>query len=122
MRGLRGLVQRCAAIAWVSAALVSSGQRATAQSAGAPLELTRFRIRAALNTQASGNAFVQYNSTTNRLDFNVRLRYAFAEGTDLWLVYNEGLDTDPLRDLAGVRGPTSLARTLLLKYRHTVGF
>ena len=86
------------------------------------VQLTRFRIRAALNAQASGNAFVQYNSTTNRLDFNVRLRYAFAEGTDLWLVYNEGLDTDPLRDVAGVRSPTSLARTVLLKYTHTLGF
>jgi hypothetical protein len=64
---------------------------------------------------------VQYNSTTDRLDFNVRLRYAFAEGTDLWLVYNEGLDTDPLRDEIGVRSPTSLARTVLLKYTHTFG-
>jgi len=69
----------------------------------------------------SGNAFVQYNSTTDRLDFNVRLRYAFAEGTDLWLVYNEGLDTDPVRDLGGIRSPTSLARTVLLKYTHTLG-
>lgn len=61
-------------------------------------------------------------SWRDRLDFNVRLRYAFAEGTDLWLVYNEGLDTDPLRDVGGLRSPTSLARTVLLKYTHTVGF
>ena len=67
------------------------------------VQVARFRIRAALNAQASGNAFVQYNSTTDRLDFNVRLRYAFAEGTDLWLVYNEGLDTDPVRDGIGAR-------------------
>ena len=86
------------------------------------VQLVRLRIRAALDAQASGNAFVQYNSTTNRLDFNVRLRYAFAEGTDLWLVYNEGLDTDPVRDLTGIRSPTSLARTVLLKYTHTIGF
>jgi hypothetical protein len=31
----------------------------------------------------SPNAFAQYNSMTDRLDFNVRLRYAFAEATDL---------------------------------------
>ena len=86
------------------------------------VQVARFRIRAALNPQASGNAFVQYNSTTDRLDFNVRLRYAFAEGTDLWLVYNEGLDTDPVRDLGAIRSPTSLARTVLLKYTHTLGF
>jgi hypothetical protein len=29
---------------------------------------------------------VQHNSTTDRLDFNVRLRYAFAEGTDVRLL------------------------------------
>jgi hypothetical protein len=86
------------------------------------VQLARFRIRAALNAQAAGNAFVQYISTSDRLDFNVRLRYAFAEGTDLWLVYNEGLDTDPVRDLGGVRSPTSLARTVLVKYTHTLGF
>jgi hypothetical protein len=85
------------------------------------VQLVRFRLRTALDVRASGNAFVQYNSTTKRLDFNVRLRYAFREGTDLWLVYNEGLDTDPLRDLGGVRSPTSLARTVLLKYTHTLG-
>jgi hypothetical protein len=86
------------------------------------VQVARVRVRAALNPLASGNAFVQYNSTTNRLDFNVRLRYAFAAGTDLWLVYNEGLDTDPVRDDIGGRSPTSLARTVLLKYTHTLGF
>jgi hypothetical protein len=80
------------------------------------------RSQPALDARASGNAFVQYNSTTDRLDFNVRLRYAFAEGTDLWLVYNEGLDTDPLRDAISVRSPASLARAVLLEYTHTFGF
>jgi hypothetical protein len=73
--------------------------------------------------RASGNAFVQYNSTTSRLDFNVRLRYAVAEGTDLWLVYNEGLDTD--RDVfidGRPPSPLSLSRALILKYTHTFGF
>jgi hypothetical protein len=88
----------------------------------ANIHLAGLRIRTALNAQASGNAFVQYNSTTDRLDFNVRLRYAFAEGTDLWLVYNEGLDTETTLDLLGTRSPTSLARTMILKYTHTLGF
>lgn len=64
----------------------------------------------------------QYNSTTNRLDFNVRLRYAFAEGTDLWLVYNEGLATDRTPGDVGVIPPLSLSRALSLKYTHTFGF
>jgi hypothetical protein len=65
---------------------------------------------------------VQYNSTTRRADLNFRFRYAFAEGTDLWLVYNEGLDTDVEMLQPGVRSPRSLARTLILKYTHTFAF
>jgi hypothetical protein len=85
------------------------------------IHLVRMRVRAALDARKSGNAFVQYNSTTDHLDFNIRLRYAFAEGTDLWLVYNEGLDTERTRDLIGVRPPLSLARTVIVKYTHTLG-
>jgi len=45
------------------------------------------------------------------------------EGTDFWLVYNEGLDAD--RDLDRVGrpvGPLSLSRALILKYTHTLTF
>jgi hypothetical protein len=86
------------------------------------IQVARLRILGALDARKSGNAFVQYNSTTGHLDFNVRLRYAFAEGTDLWIVYNEGLGTDRLRDADGIRPPMSLARTMIVKYTHTVGF
>lgn len=87
----------------------------------ADIHLARLRVRTALNARASGNALVQYSSTTGRLDFNIRLRYAFAEGTDLWLVYNEGLDTDRAR-VAGPRPPLSLSRALIVKYTRTFGF
>jgi len=86
------------------------------------IHVARVRMRTAINAQTSGNAFVQYNSTTNRLDANVRLRYAVAEGTDLWIVYNEGLDTDRVRDPLGIQSPLSLARTLIVKYSHTFAF
>ena len=85
------------------------------------IQVARLRMLGALDARKSGNAFVQYNSTTGHLDFNVRLRYAFAEGTDLWIVYNEGLGTERLRDADGVRPPMSLARTMIVKYTHTVG-
>jgi hypothetical protein len=87
------------------------------------LHVARLRVRTALNPSLSNNAFIQYNSALNRLDFNFRLRYAFAEGTDLWVVYNEGLDTDRY-DPAYVGGqtPLSLARTLIVKYSHTFAF
>ena len=83
------------------------------------IHVARLRIRTALDARMSGNALVQYNSTGDRLDVNFRLRYAFAEGTDLWLVYNEGLDTDRTRDL-GIPSPFSLARSFILKYSHTL--
>lgn len=86
------------------------------------IHVARIRIRAAANSQISGNAFVQYNSTTDRADLNFRFRYAFAEGTDLWLVYNEGIDTEIEELQPGVRSPRSLARTLILKYTHTFAF
>jgi hypothetical protein len=86
------------------------------------IQVARLRILGALDARRSGNAFIQYNSTSGHLDFNVRLRYAFAEGTDLWVVYNEGLGTDRLRDADGIRPPMSLARTMIVKYTRTVGF
>jgi hypothetical protein len=89
----------------------------------ADIHVARLRIGTALDARASGNAFVQYNSTTGALDLNLRLRYAFAEGTDLWLVYNEGLDIDRPDTGVGVqRSPLSLSRALIVKYTHTLGF
>ena len=86
------------------------------------IHLARLRVRTALDARKSGNAFVQYNSTSGSLDFNLRLRYAIAEGTDVWLVYNEGLDTERTRELIdGPRSPLSLSRSLILKYTHTLG-
>lgn len=86
------------------------------------IHLGRLRIRGALDARASGNAFVQYNSTTNRLALNFRLRYNFAEGTDLWLVYDEALATERDLDPTGLRLPRSTARALVLKYSHTFQF
>ena len=89
----------------------------------ANIHLARVRIRTALNARAFGNGFVQYNSTTGRVDFNVRLRYAMSEGTDLWLVYNEGLDAERELDPRGRReGPISLSRAVILKYTYTFSF
>jgi hypothetical protein len=89
----------------------------------ADIHLLRFRVRTAFDVRASGNAFIQYNSTTDRLDFNVRLRYNVSEGTDLWIVYNEGLDTDrALSRVDHIKEPLSLSRALIVKYSHTFTF
>jgi hypothetical protein len=86
------------------------------------IQLARLRVRGALNARASGNTFLQYNSTTDRLALNFRLRYNFAEGTDLWLVYDDMMDTERLTPSSGIRPPLSVARALVLKYTHTFQF
>jgi hypothetical protein len=87
----------------------------------ADIHLVSLQVRAALDARASANALVQYNSTTDRLDLNLRLRYNFAEGTDLWIVYNEGLVTDRAGEPGVPRLPLSAARGLIVKYSHTFG-
>jgi len=95
--------------------------RFTSRHQSANIHLARLRVRVATSARTSGNAFVQYNSTTDRLDFNVRLRHSFAEGTDLWLVYNEGLDTERDTGPGGQPTPRSVARALIVKLTYTLG-
>ena len=76
-----------------------------------------FRMNAALNTQLIISAFVQYNSAVDAVGINIRFRYNPREGTDFYLVYNEGLNTDRHRGTPVL--PVSDARTVLLKYSTT---
>jgi hypothetical protein len=82
--------------------------------------LGRLRVQAALNTQISAAALVQYNSTLDAVATNVRLRYNPSEGVDLYLVYNEGLNTDRSRDVPML--PLTNARTILVKFTYTLPF
>jgi hypothetical protein len=43
------------------------------------------------------SALVQYNSTTRRTGANVRLRWEYRAGSELFIVYNEERDALPLR-------------------------
>jgi hypothetical protein len=80
--------------------------------------LIRLRVDAAADVHLSFSAFLQYNSTSDVASLNARLRYRFREGNDLWLVYDEGLNTErgPVGD---PRLPLSQNRALLLKYTYT---
>ncbi len=83
--------------------------------------LARLTARGAFNTELSVDAFVQYNSLSDALTTNTRLRYNFREGQDLWLVWNEGLNLE--REVFGQPPlPLEDARTLTLKYTHTFIF
>lgn len=83
--------------------------------------LLRITARGAINTKFSIDLFAQYNSLTDGLTTNTRLRYNFQEGQDLWLVWNEGLNLQ--REVFGVPPlPIEAARTLTVKYNHTLIF
>jgi hypothetical protein len=84
--------------------------------------VARLRTRVSLSTRLTGAAFVQYNSASNSVFLNARVRYNPREGNDLYLVFNESLVTDrygfePIR-------PLSDSRAIMIKYIHTlnVGF
>lgn len=85
------------------------------------IHLAGLRIGTALNVRLSGTSLIQYNSTTERLDLNLRLRYNVREGTDLWFVYNEGVDTSERQDFIGADRPRSQSRAFIVKYSRTFG-
>lgn len=76
--------------------------------------IARLRIGTALNTALSTNAFVQYNSASRAFSANVRFRYNFREGNDLWIVFsrNDWVNMRPVLPLADTQ-------TILLKYTYT---
>lgn len=85
--------------------------------------IARLRAQAALNARFSVAFFVQFNSAANEAGTNVRLRYRFREGNDLWLVYNDNINT--LRTPTEPhlpRLPLSNQRTLVFKYTRTFPF
>lgn len=84
---------------------------------GFDAHLVGLQTQVALNTHLSANAFMQYNSAFHIVTGNVRVRYNFREGSDLWIVYNEGLNTNRERLVPVL--PISNERTILLKYTYT---
>ncbi|MBT8399574.1 MAG: carbohydrate binding family 9 domain-containing protein [Rhodothermia bacterium] len=79
--------------------------------------ISRLRAQVGFDTRASVSAFVQYNSAADLVSANIRFRYNFREGQDLWIVYNEGVNTS--RDRVFPVLPFTAARTVLVKYTHT---
>jgi hypothetical protein len=67
-----------------------------------------------LSTKTSALAFIQYNETDDVVIANLRFRLNPSEGHDLYLVYNETLNTDRKRKFPFP--PSSSDRTILLKY------
>ena len=59
----------------------------------------------------------KYNSASNKIRTNIKFRYNPREGNDLYIVYDEGLNTDRERQIPTL--PQSNIRTILVKYSYT---
>jgi hypothetical protein len=80
--------------------------------------ITRVRIEYYLNTEFSASSFVQFSNDANMVISNIRLRYNPREGNDLYIVYNENLNTGRFDHLP-VR-PRSQNRALMVKFTYTI--
>jgi hypothetical protein len=70
-----------------------------------------------LDTRFSVNAFIQYNTSENIILTNLRLRYNPKEGNDIYLVVNEGRNSDPTSEDPPL--PVYNSISVLLKYTYT---
>ena len=77
----------------------------------------QLKISAFLNSKLSLVSLVQYNSAINEIITNIRFRYNPREGNDLYIVYDEGLNTDRQREIPVL--PRTSIRTILVKYSYT---
>jgi len=80
-------------------------------------QIVRVRLTATLSTKFSASAFVQYDSALDEVTANVRLRFNPREGNDLYLVINEGLNTDRLAYIP--HHPPYSGRAVMIKYSYT---
>ncbi len=83
------------------------------------VHLARLRVQIALNTRIQMSTFAQYNSANDLVSLNARFRVHFREGTDLWLVFNEGVNT-LLDNGLDPRLLRSAGRTFMIKYSHAL--
>jgi hypothetical protein len=60
---------------------------------------------------------VQYNGASGAVIANLRFRYNPREGNDLYIVYNDALNTDRFSEIPTL--PYTDSRTILLKYSYT---
>ena len=77
----------------------------------------QLKVSAFLNSKFSLVSLVQYNSANDKIITNIRFRYNPREGNDLYIVYDEGLNTYRQREIPVM--PRTSIRTILLKYSYT---
>ena len=94
--------------------------RANVQNGIYQAHVTRLRIKSAINRVLTANAFLQYTSDLQKLSVNIRLRYNPKQGNDLYIVYNEGINTILGEQIPLL--PRMSNRTILIKYNYTFVF
>ncbi|HBE41366.1 MAG TPA: hypothetical protein DDW27_09205 [Bacteroidales bacterium] len=77
----------------------------------------QLKISAFLNSKLSLVSLAQYNSAIDKIITNIRFRYNPREGHDLYIVYDEGLNTYRDREIPEL--PRFSNRTIMLKYSYT---
>ena len=87
---------------------------------GLDLHIVRVRLQLALDVHASLASFIQHDNADHSIGINTRLRYNFREGRDLWIVYNETLNTDR-PEFPLPQPPLTRLRAIVVKYTHTMG-
>ena len=60
-------------------------------------DLARGRVNYTFSPRMFLSGLLQYNSLANTLSTNFRLRWEYSPGSELFVVYTEEQDTDPLR-------------------------
>ena len=60
-------------------------------------DLVVTRVNYAFNPRMFFSGLVQYNSARNSVSNNLRLRWEYSPGSELFVVYTEDRDTNPLR-------------------------
>ncbi len=70
-----------------------------------------------LSTRVSFSGYLQYNTASHQFLSNLRFRYNPKEGTDLYLVFNEGRNTLLDREIPTL--PPFESRSILLKFTYT---
>ena len=75
------------------------------------------RVLYMLSTKISFSAFVQYNTAIYKVISNFRFRYNPKEGTDLYIVFNEGRNTSLEREVPSL--PVYDQRNVTLKFTYT---
>jgi hypothetical protein len=81
------------------------------------IHLAGIKPRFMFSNALSATLFVQYNSDSDEVVTNFRIRYNPKEGTDLYIVYNDNINTDRYLDIPTL--PLHSVQSLVVKYTYT---